>query len=113
MSSSEIPSSCLLNRSFLNGLRSFRIPEPLWKPCGNHFVQKSTVRALILETLPHFESCLRNMLNIRTLRLCRALWRDAGAGQCLTRRFSTFAQVCSRESTDEYSFPHDATHSAC
>jgi|HubBroStandDraft_6_1064221.scaffolds.fasta_scaffold08126_1 hypothetical protein len=58
MSPSEISSFWLLNRSFLNSLRSFRIPEPLWKPCGNRFVQKSTARASFLKMLPHFEIIL-------------------------------------------------------
>jgi hypothetical protein len=29
-----------LNGSFLNGLRGFGKPMPLWKPCGNCFLQK-------------------------------------------------------------------------
>lgn len=113
MSSSEISSFWLLSGSFLKGLRSFQQPSPLWKPCGNRFAQKNTLHVPFLEMALPRESYFRKVLNMRALHLSKAFRRDLFAHHMLARRFSTFAQVCSRESTDEYSIPRDATHSAC
>ena len=110
---SEISSFWLLSGSFLKGLRSFRQSSTLWKPCGNRFVQKSTLHVSFLEMALPRESYFRKVLNMRALHLRRAFRRDLFAHHMLPRRFSTFAQVCSRVSTDEYSIPRDATHSAC
>ena len=69
------------------------------------------IRATKILTL--FECFVPNILNTGELSALYALPKGATAGWLLRYRFWTFAQVCSRESTDEYSTPRGATHFTC
>jgi hypothetical protein len=102
-----------LNRSFLNSLRMFAGLPLLWKPCGNCFLQKCSATNATIKKFVLRAKRVSIMLNIKELIGDRAWAPGASAGWLLRNRFQTFAQVCSRESTDEYSFQSGATHFTC
>jgi hypothetical protein len=103
----------LLNRSLLNTLRVFAKLSLLWKACGNCFLQKSGAANWTVKKSPLRAARHHIMLNIKRLIGHRAPAPVASAGWLVRNRFQTFAQVCSRESTDKYSRPLGATHFTC
>jgi hypothetical protein len=103
----------LLNRSFLNSLRMFVGPPLLWKPCGNSFLQKDYATNWAIKKFTPRAGSVSIMLNIRGLIGHQPPARVTYAGWLLRNRFQTFAQVCSRESTDKYSRIPGATHFTC
>jgi hypothetical protein len=76
---------------------------PLWKPCGNCFVQILGGRNRGADWSRSRTKVVRKLLNIHGLFVCIEEGLVARPVGLVVPRFSTFAQVCSTASTHDYS----------